>query len=402
VSTDPPETAPLPEGRVWFYEVNAVRHGPLTLAQLIELLRSGGLEPRTPVWHPGLPGFEPALTALAPLRRKAQPGPPAPSPPPWAEPQTAPTVPIRPRRRPVVAAVALVGAIALCALLLSRPTPSSEPTPAAAPSAPAAAPASFMVEYVDPGQVRRHSDMVARLEEIAILDTVAEKLNGLFALDTPVVIATATCPEPNASFDPSRRRIELCSGFMRVLDLYARIGREHRQRGSGPLEDEILAGGFTEMEWEEFEQILHFALYHEAAHALIHQLDLGSTARSEEAADQLAFVLLELSYPPEDQQQGYKGFMSTWGASIFFGILGERFEEMDAAGDPHGLGIQRSVNLDCWNAGRWALDHDGKMDPVSLRQLPASRGPQCPAEYTRMRRAWDALLRPHLRTAPQQ
>lgn len=63
------------DGTVWHYEIGSDQHGPISKPELLELIRSGQLQPQSCVWTPGWPDWAP-LESVADLAAAAgvQPG----------------------------------------------------------------------------------------------------------------------------------------------------------------------------------------------------------------------------------------------------------------------------------------------------------------------------------------
>jgi hypothetical protein len=250
----------------------------------------------------------------------------------------------------------------LCILLIPAACRRPQAQPSVADSAGAG---RFVAEYepADPD----YQDFRANLMSHRFLDTIATRLNDSLRLPKDIVLRTAHCGEPNASYDPDSRRVTLC------YELFSGLS----DRFAGEPGGEYLVSG-----------TLVFALMHELGHALIHVLDLPTTGREEDAVDQLATVLL--------LQQGASG------DSLAFGAVGwlaaeVHFGQLDslAFADDHGLDLQRVYNIVCWIHGRNPerypqLNEDG--------WLPEHRRRRCPQEYERLAASWERLLAPYRRS----
>lgn len=195
------------------------------------------------------------------------------------------------------------------------------------------------------------------------LDTIATRLNDSLRLPENIVIATAHCEEPNASYDRHTQRVTLCYELFEAL-----TERFEAEEGA-----EYLVSGTAV-----------FALMHEIGHALIDVLQLPVTGREEDAVDQLATLLL--------LNQGVAG------DSLAFGAVGwlatNAPEEIDdiALADVHGLDLQRVYNIVCLIYGR---DPDRYPQIVADDWLPESRRASCAEEYRRVRESWARVLAPY-------
>ena len=203
------------------------------------------------------------------------------------------------------------------------------------------------------------------------LDTVASRLNDSLRIPKDITLATSHCEEPNASYEPSTRRVTLCYELFRTLD---------EQFGSETGGDYLVAGTIV------------FALMHETAHALIDVLDLPTTGREEDAADQLAtLLLLDEGAAGDSLAFGAVGWLATNAHANPLDTL--------AFADDHALDIQRVYNILCLIYGR---DPSKYPEVVEDGWLPAQRRDRCPAEYQRLRDNWRRLLAPHHRSGSPQ
>lgn len=203
-----------------------------------------------------------------------------------------------------------------------------------------------------------------RLVEHQFLDTMAVRLSDSIRIPEDITLAIGHCAEPNASYEPTRRRVTVC--YELVENLSETFADE-------PGEEYLISG------------TIMFAMMHELAHALIDVLKLPITGREEDAADQLATVLL--------LQQGAAGDSLAFGAVGWF-ALHAKTDQLDslAFADDHGFNLQRVFNIICWVYGR---DPDRYPQIVSEGWLPEPRRTGCRDEYARLAASWERLLRPH-------
>lgn len=134
-------------------------------------------------------------------------------------------------------------------------------------------------------------------------------------------------------------------------------------------------------------------LFHESSHALFDMLGVPILGREEDAADQVAALVL-LHLGRADARAVVNG------SGYFFAALGKR-EPLDrsAFADAHGLSWQRFYNLACLAYGS---DRRRYGDIVEKGFLPTERATACEEEYGQVAHAFLALLGPHLRTPPRQ
>jgi hypothetical protein len=224
----------------------------------------------------------------------------------------------------------------------------------------------FLAEYepADPDFQAFRANLIAH----RFLDTIAIRLNDSLALPENIILRTAHCGEPNASYSPEGRRVTLC------YELFSALSDRFAEEAGG----EYLVSG-----------TLVFALMHELGHALIDVLNLPTTGREEDAVDQLATVLL-LQQGPSGDSLAF-GAVGWFAAEVHYGQL----DSLQFA-DDHGFDLQRVYNIVCWIHGR---------DPAQYPQLiedgwlPEHRRRRCPEEYRRMANSWKKLLAPYRRVA---
>lgn len=212
-------------------------------------------------------------------------------------------------------------------------------------------------------------DFRAGLIANRFLDTIATRLNDSLRIPRTVILETAHCNEPNASYDANRRRVTLCYELFRTLS-------ERFAKSAG---GEYLVTG-----------TVVFALMHELGHALVDVLELPITGREEDAVDQLATILL--------LQQGAPGDSLAFGAVGWFVTSARRQVPDDLAfADDHGLDSQRVYNIICWI---YARDPGRYPEIVTDNWLPEHRRDKCPAEFRRLADSWRRILAPFRRLSP--
>jgi hypothetical protein len=200
------------------------------------------------------------------------------------------------------------------------------------------------------------------------LDTISMRLNGSLRIPRDIVLETAHCGEPNAKYDPDRRRVTLC------YELFQSLSDRFTNTSGG----EYLVTG-----------TVMFALMHELGHALVDVLQLPITGKEEDAVDQLATILL--------LQQGTPGDSLAFGAVGWF-VTNARMGVPDdlAFADDHGLDRQRVYNIVCWI---YARDPERYPEIVTGGWLPEHRREGCPSEFRRLVDSWRRILAPFRRFA---
>ena len=139
---------------------------------------------------------------------------------------------------------------------------------------------------------------------------------------------------------------------------------------------------------------LRFMMLHELGHALIDMLDIPSTGREEDAADQLAGSIMLLNKTREETAEQVADNLNM--AAVFFQIgsgSGSAAPDRSAFADEHSLGEQRYYNLLCLVYGS---DPARYLRLVTDGGLTVERAERCPEESRRITHAWAKLLVPHL------
>lgn len=197
---------------------------------------------------------------------------------------------------------------------------------------------------------------VARVRQARILESIAMWLDR-FTPSASLLLRMADCGEANAMFYSAHAEMRLCT------ELVARVVGLH-DGYAGPKTRAMLNGA-----------TLLWLAGHEYGHALIHGRRWPVLGREEDAADQIATVIVLRSGLPSH---------AITGALNFF----HRALEQGDASDVHSLDPVRRINLACWAYGS---------DAVSFASLgthiPSRRRAGCKAEAALMQRSVDQALR---------
>ncbi|HSS77937.1 MAG TPA: DUF4344 domain-containing metallopeptidase [Thermoanaerobaculia bacterium] len=267
------------------------------------------------------------------------------------------------------------------------PKPPETPAPAATPpEAAPALPAPVVVRIPDRGDFKvayektknpDYQGLQQIFRQTQLLDETVRALNDTLAMPADVTAALRECGTADAPYDNDKRRISICYELIDSLsDLFtADVTSEEGIQQAG-----IAVAGAT-----------LFIFFHEAGHALIRLDALPVAGREEDAVDQLATLLLLVS-----GRQGEKAALD--GATTF--LAREKDAKSQAAlaklafWSAHSLDQQRFANVICWVYGKSPAEFQYLVEDGTL---PADRAPQCPAEYERIAKTWDALLAPYLK-----
>ncbi len=222
-----------------------------------------------------------------------------------------------------------------------------------------------------------HREIYDTMRQRRVLERVAAAFD-LFKLPRRLTYRLTACSgEPNAWYDPRTRTITTCYELIESISKIA----PSKMSSAGVSREDAIRGPVLQI------------LFHESSHALFHMLKVPILGREEDAADQVAaLVLLHLS--PGDARAVVNG------SGYFFAALGKR-EPLDrsAFADAHGLSWQRFYNLACLAYGS-DRRHYGAI--VEKGFLPTERSTACEEEYGQIAHAFLALLGPHLRKPPRQ
>ncbi len=127
-----------------------------------------------------------------------------------------------------------------------------------------------------------------------------------------------------------------------------------------------------------------FTLLHETGHLLIAELDLPVLGREEDAADQLGFISLFLTYARQNDADIYAKLLDV---ADYWRLEWRRPKpdnEEVHAWDSHGLDAQRFYNLACLIYGS---DPDVLEWVPQITGLPVERALYCDQEYSQVRKA---------------
>ena len=133
---------------------------------------------------------------------------------------------------------------------------------------------------------------------------------------------------------------------------------------------------------------LAFVFMHEVGHALTSELQLPITGREEDAADQLATVIVTSA--------GEEAGGIAIAAATLFGLFGadrEQFQEADFW-DEHSLDEQRFFNILCWVFGSDPATYG---DAVAESGIGEDRLVRCEGEWDQLSTSWETLLAPHVK-----
>lgn len=222
------------------------------------------------------------------------------------------------------------------------------------------------VVYQPPTKNPERQEIQAFLQQTQMFEQVAAGINRVLRVPKAVTIVWTECGTVNAAWDGEN--ILMCYELAEYLkSMYGKRFKNRKQ-----IRVAVMSS-------------LMFIFLHEVGHALISLYQLPAVGREEDAADQLAALLLITN-------SGDSGETAMHGAQ-FFRLLAQSSPNTPLF-DEHSLDAQRHYNVMCLVYGS---DPDRLGFLVGNDKLPASRARRCPTEYTKLLSAWKNLLAPHTR-----
>ena len=195
-----------------------------------------------------------------------------------------------------------------------------------------------------------------------LYDFMLGDVNERFDVPTEVILTSAPCGQPNAFYvpdsDANQPHILLCS---ELIDTAVRQAQNLTPPGEGVI---------------AIVSPLLFSVFHEVGHALIDVLDLPILGQEEDAADQLAVLMLN-EEPVMAMLAAQQRNRTTRGFSP------------QILADAHDLDQQRFYNIHCWIYGADPLTRGYIVEGSGL---PPERARRCQGEFDQLRSAWERLL----------
>ena len=216
-----------------------------------------------------------------------------------------------------------------------------------------------------------HENYRTIFQQNRVFEAVAEGLNKTVRVPSSIDIQTVDCGTVNAFYDPNNKRIIVC---YELLDYFMQMFK-----GSAKNETEL---GNAVM------GAVMFSFFHEAGHGLIHILDLPAVGREEDSVDQLATLILIAGGDP--------GVAMALSGAYWFQLQAKEGGNKTPFWDEHAFDGQRFYNILCLIYGS-APEKYGEF--VTSGNLPKDRAKRCPEEYTKINKAWEKLLQPHMTNA---
>jgi hypothetical protein len=194
-------------------------------------------------------------------------------------------------------------------------------------------------------------------------------LDKVFLLPRPLPIHIESCGFINAFYSPKTHSITLCH------ELWDDLIKLFTDAGMDPAKAEQLTRG-----------TYVFAFFHEFGHALVGELGLPITGKGEDAADEIATLVLSA--------MGVKGQRAALNAAQWFDTMNGQKGHTNLFWDEHSFDVQRSVAITCLLYGSNAKAYEPLM---KAKGIPPQRLARCTRDYGDRLTAWNKLLEPYHR-----
>lgn len=206
------------------------------------------------------------------------------------------------------------------------------------------------------------------LKSKGVYDTLVQALDQVLVMPRDLPVVFAETGKVNAWYDPGRHVVIFS------YDLVATVAGMFHDLPETREQALLLAEGAA-----------LFVLSHELGHAIIGELDLPTTGKEEDCADEFATLLAS-------EALGEEGRIAGLGAAAFFDLAGSGARTLEDLPfwDEHGLDRQRAYRILCnlyaSSPERYAFVRD---------HVPAERLRLAQERYARKVRNWNRLLAPH-------
>ena len=226
--------------------------------------------------------------------------------------------------------------------------------------------AGMSVVYQPPTKKPEREAIRSFLQENQTFERYSKGLSHIFQFSQAVNVVWTECDVVNAAWD-GQGNIVMCYEMVEFLKgLFIKRIKDPKQ-----LTVAVMSS-------------LMFVFLHELGHGLISMYKLPAVGREEDAADQLAGLVLIAT--------GDSGLEIAMRGAQFFRLLALSGAKTPFF-DEHSLDAQRYYNVLCMVYGS-NPDRLGAL--VGDDKLPASRARRCPKEYGKIHSAWSNLLSPHM------
>ncbi|HEV7558653.1 MAG TPA: DUF4344 domain-containing metallopeptidase [Kofleriaceae bacterium] len=206
------------------------------------------------------------------------------------------------------------------------------------------------------------------------MKVITTGFDGVFRFPRALPVKFEECGVINAFYSPTDHSIRLCHEFFD--DTYKLFKK------SGMADDKAM---------KLTRGTLGFAFFHEFGHALVGELGLPITGKGEDAADEIATILLS--------QAGEAGSEVALSGAAWFQTMSAQPGHKSPFWDEHSFNDQRVVSITCLLYG----SNPTKYAPVmKMLKIPDQRLVRCQRDFADRLKAWNLLLEPHMRKATKK
>jgi hypothetical protein len=266
----------------------------------------------------------------------------------------------------------MISMVRIGALLATLATAGVAAQPASAQIPPELKNDKISFAYVPP-ESPKLQPIMERLKNRQLLEKLAAFLSPL-QLPHAFYLLARECKEPNAFYNPSNWRIEIC---YEMIELIEKVAPRPNNPIDGFTREEVVVGAFVGV------------LIHEVGHAAFDMFNVPVFGREEDAADEMA-GFLAVQFNKQVAHTVTRGFAFLWRAA---GRLGGEPKDWAEYSDEHGANQQRYYNVLCMGYG---ADPQHFKDFIDKGWLPKERAASCAAEYQQVRQAFSKTVLPFI------
>jgi hypothetical protein len=217
------------------------------------------------------------------------------------------------------------------------------------------------------------ADLIKAYQRYGLFEKIGNLITSEIDLPHDLTVVLADCGQANAAYLADKHAIVICNELTK--ENYQVLLKNGHSKPEA-LKKAIFASVFT--------------FYHEAGHALIHELNLPAVGREEDAVDQFSAFFLLSNDSSEDKSISGEIILSA--AEVF--ALDSTEPGAHEYQDEHGLSQQRAYALICILYGK---NPEQYSDLVKKLDYSEPRLRRCKQESKSIVSAWQRLLQPYLK-----